>query len=203
MTQQWSISGDYVEACNCDVICQCIAMEPPDDSVCTGSFAFHIKDGQFGDVDLSELNVALLIRTEEGVMFDPETPWHIVLIIDETANEKQRAAIEDIYLGRAGGIFGAAADAHVESAEVETAPITFSRDNTDFSVEIDDTISMEAVGKSGFNGDLGMISPHPLTASLEMNMGQSTTATVSYADEFEWDVSGNNSFLGDFELTNA
>ncbi|WP_144799188.1 DUF1326 domain-containing protein [Halorubrum depositum] len=203
MTQQWSISGDYVEACNCDVICQCIAMERPDGGVCTGSFVFHIEDGRYGDVDLSGLDVALLIRTDEGVMFDPETAWNVVLIVDETAVEEQRAAIEDIYLGRAGGIFAAAADAHIESADVATAPVSFSRDGANFSVEVGDAISTEAVGKHGFNGDLGAISPHPLTETLEMSMGQSTTATVSYDDAFEWDVSGNNSFLGDFELANA
>lgn len=203
MTQEWTISGDYIEACNCDVTCQCIAMEPPDDGACTGSFAWHIEDGQYGDVDLSGLHVALLIRTEKGVMFDPDTIWHVVLLVDEAAEEDQQAAIEDIYLGRAGGIFGAAADAHVESAEVATAPFTFSRDGTDFSVDVGDVVSVEAVGKHGFNDDLGTISPHPLTKSLEMNMGQSTNATVSYDDAFDWDVSGNNSFLGDFELANA
>ncbi|WP_254532737.1 DUF1326 domain-containing protein [Natrinema gelatinilyticum] len=203
MTQKWTISGDYVEACNCDVMCQCIAMEPPDDGVCTASLLFHVQDGYYGDIDLGGLNAAMLVRTEEDVMFAPDTGWDVVLLVDEAADDDQRAALEDIYLGRAGGIFGAAADAHVESAEVATAPFTFSRDETDFSVEIGDIVSVEAVGKHGFNGELGTVSPHPLTASHEMNTGQSTTATVSYDEAFTWDVSGNNSFLGDFELANA
>lgn len=203
MAQEWTLSGDYVEACNCDVLCQCIAMELPDDDVCTASLLFHIRDGHYGDIDLGGLNVAMLVRTEEGVMFAPETAWDVVLLVDEAADADQRAGLEDIYLGRAGGIFGAAADAHVESAEVATAPFTFTRDGTDFSVEIGDIVSVEAVGKHGFNDEIGTISPHPLTASQEMNTGKSTTATVSYDDSFTWDVSGNNSFLGDFELANA
>lgn len=203
MTEEWNIRGDYVEACNCDVTCQCLAMEPPDDGVCTGSFLFHIDDGQYGDVDLSGLHVGLLIRTEEGVMFDPDTAWDVVLLVDETADDDQRAAIEDIYLGRAGGIFAAAADAHVESSEVAIAPFSYTRDGTDFSVEVGDIASVEAVGKRGFNDDIGTISPHPLTKSHELNMGKSTSATVSYDDTFAWDVSGNNSFLGDFELANT
>lgn len=203
MPQQWSISGDYVEACNCDVMCQCIAMEPPNDDVCTASLLFHVQEGHYGDVDLSGLGVAMLVLTEEGVMFAPDTGWDVVLIVDEAATEDQRAALEDIYLGRAGGIFGAAADAHVEHAEVATAPFRFGRDGTEFSVEIGDVVTVEAVGKEGFNGILGTISPHPLTASGEMNTGKSTTATVSYDEAFRWDVSGGNSFLGDFELANA
>lgn len=203
MVEQWHLKGDYVEACNCDVTCQCIWMEPPDDNVCTVSLAWHIQEGEYGDVDLSGLSVSMLIATEEGVMFDPDTEWDVVLLIDETADDDQRAALEDIYFGRAGGIFAPVADTHVQNAEVATAPFTFNRDGADFSVEIGDAVSMEVVGKAGFNEELGTISPHPLTKSLEMHTGKSTTATVSYNDDFSWDVSENNSYLGDFELANA
>ena len=203
MTQDWTIKGDYVEACNCNVACQCIWLELPDDDVCTASLAWHIQEGNYGDMDLSGLSVGMLVSTEEGVMFAPETGWHVVLVIDENANNKQRDALEDIYFGKAGGIWGAVADTHFESAEVATAPITFTRDDGDISVSIGDTATMEVVGSLGFNEEPGTISPHPLTKSHTMQTGKSTTATVSYDDDFAWDVSGNNSYLGDFELTNA
>lgn len=203
MTQDWTITGDYVEACNCDVACQCLWGQVPDDNRCIFSSIFHIADGQYGDVDLSGLHAALLARTEEGVMIDPDTAWHMVLIIDETANDDQQAALEDVFLGRAGGVFAAAADAHVVSAEVATAPYSFTRDEAEFSVEIGDTVSLAVVGNRGFNDELGTITPHPFTKSTKMKSGTSTTATVSYNDEFSWDVSENNSFLGDFELASA
>lgn len=203
VTENWSIRGDYVEACNCDVTCQCIWLEPPDDDVCTVSLAWHIDEGQYGDVDLSGLNVAMLVYTDEGVMFAPDTGWYVVLLIDRQADEKQRAALEEIYLGRAGGIWAPVAETHFETTEVATAPFTFTRDDDEFSVRVDDTVTMEVVGKVGFNDEFGTISPHPLTKSREMNTGKSTTASVSYDDEFSWDVSENNAYLGDFELANA
>ena len=203
MTREWVIKGDYVEACNCDVACQCIWLEPPDDDVCTVSLAWNIQEGHYGDIDLSGLSVGMLISTEEGVMFGPGTGWDVVLLIDEAADEEQHSAIEDIYFGRAGGIWAAVADAHVQTAEVAAAPIDFSRENADFSVEIGDVVSMDASGTAGFNEELGTITPHPLTKDLEMHTGKSTTATVSFSDEFEWDVSGNNAYLGDFELANS
>lgn len=203
MTKDWIIKGDYVEACNCDVTCQCIWMEPPDDNVCTVSLAWHIQEGEYGDVDLSGLSVAMLISTEEGVMFAPDTGWDVVLLVDEEADDEQQAALEDIYFGRAGGIWAAVADAHVETAEVATAPINFIRDDADISVSVGDIATMEVVGAPGFNEELGTISPHPLTKSREMQTGKSTTATVSYDNDFAWDVSGNNAYLGDFELANA
>lgn len=203
MPRNWTIEGDYVEACNCDVACQCVWMEPPDDGACTASLTWKIEDGQYGDVDLSGLGVGMLISAEDGVMFDSDTGWDVVLLVDEAADDEQRAALEDIYFGRAGGIFAPVADTHVETAEVATAPFTVTRDGADFSVEIGDVVSMEVVGKSGFNEELGTISPHPLTKSMEMHTGKSTTSTVSYDDEFSWDVSGNNSYFCDFELANA
>lgn len=203
MTEQWHLEGDYVEACNCDVTCQCIWLEPPDGDLCTVSIANHIREGHYGDIDLSGLSVALLISTEEGVMFAPDTGWDVILLIDEEASEEQQGALEDIYFGRAGGIFAPVADAHVQSAEATLAPITFSRDEDEFSVSVDDTLTMEVEGARGFNDEVGTITPHPLTNDYEMSTGKSMTATVDYDDRFQWDVSGNNSYLGDFELANA
>ena len=203
MTQDWTIRGDYVEACNCEVACQCIWLEAPEDDVCTVSLAWDVQDGRFGDVDLSGLKVAMLAVTDEGVMFAPDTGWHVVLFIDEEADDDQRAALEDIHLGRAGGIWAAVADTHFETTEVETAPITFTGDDGEFSATVGDVVTMDVVGKTGFNEELGTVSPHPLAKNLEPKTGKSETATVSYGDEFEWDVSGNNAFFSEFELANS
>jgi hypothetical protein len=203
MTTTWELSGDYVEACNCDVACQCIWLEPPDDDVCTATLAWHVADGRYGDVDLSGRNVAMLIETAEGVMFAPSTEWDVVLLVEETATTEQREAIEDVYLGRAGGIWAAAADGHYRSTEVATAPIAFDRDGDTTTVSVGDDAALEAVEKRGFGDQIGRVSPHPLTASGEMKTGKSTRSTVSYDDRFAWDVGGNNAYVGAFELTNA
>lgn len=203
MTEEWQLKGDYVEACNCDVTCQCIWLEPPDGNLCKVSIANHIRDGHYGDVDLSGLSIVWHISTEEGVMFAPDTEWDVVLLIDEEATDEQRDALEDIYFGRAGGIFAPVAETHVKGAEASLAPISFNRDGDEFSVSVDDTMTLEVEGARGFNEELGTITPHPLTNDHEMSTGRSTTATINYNDQFSWDVSGNNSYLGDFELANA
>ncbi|PCR90871.1 DUF1326 domain-containing protein [Natrinema ejinorense] len=203
MPQDWTIEGEYVETCNCDVACQCLWLEPPDDDACTASLAWKIRDGQYGPVDLSGLHVAMLARSEAGVMFDPDVAWQMVLLVDETASSDQQAAIEDIYLGRAGGIFAALADTHVERAEVTTAPISISRADGEIVATAGDIVSMEVVEKPGFNEDVGTVSPHPLAKDMTPKVGKSTTADVSYSDEFAWDVAGNNSYFSEFELANA
>lgn len=203
MTHDWTIKGDYIEACNCDVACGCVWMEEPTEGMCTASLAWHIREGQYGDVDLGGLSVGMLIASEEGVMFGPETGWDVVLLVDDAADDDQQAAIEDIYFGRAGGIWAAIADTHVESAEVVSVQIEFSRDGDEFSVEIGDVASMEASGIAGFNEEIGTIGPHPLTKDFEVHTGKSSTATVAYDEEFAWDVSGRNAYIGDFDQANA
>ena len=201
--ERWRIEGDYLEACNCDVVCQCLWMEAPDDNICTVSAAWHIQTGSYGDVDLSGLNAAWLINCEDGNPFDPDATWPLVLLLDGEADDDQQAALEDIFLGRAGGIFGAAVDAHAERVEVDTAPFSFERDDGAYSLDIGDVLEVTAAETGGVLGESGRVSPHPFTENLEMTTGKSTTATVSYDDEFTWEVTGNNSFLGDFELANA
>jgi hypothetical protein len=203
MVTDWGLSGEFVETCNCDVACQCIWLEEPDDGVCTAALAWHIRDGAYGDVDLSGRHAAMLISTAEGVMFDPATQWDVVLIVDEAASEAERAAIEDIYLGRAGGIWGPVAEGHFRSTEVATAPIEFDRDGDATTVSVGDDVTMAVVEKVGFNEEAGTITPHPLTADTKVTTAKSTRATVSYDDRFSWDVGGNNSYVCDFELTNA
>lgn len=71
MPNEWTINGDYLEACNCDIACQCIWMEAPDDDLCTVSLSWHIQDGAYGDVNLGGLNATWLVNCEEGNPFDP------------------------------------------------------------------------------------------------------------------------------------
>ena len=59
MAENWNISGTYFEACNCEAVCQCFFLSPPDPEECTVLIACHIDRGRMGDVNLNELNVAL------------------------------------------------------------------------------------------------------------------------------------------------
>ena len=50
----------YFEGCNCDVICPCIFMAHPDEGFCDVIPAWHIKNGNFGNISLDDLNVSFL-----------------------------------------------------------------------------------------------------------------------------------------------
>jgi hypothetical protein len=101
----WRIAGTYVESCNCEAPCPCRRINgvPGGRStygICLGALSWQIERGHSGATDLGGLRVALAIRysdDEEG------SPWTFVLYLDERAGDEQRGALEQIFLGRAGG----------------------------------------------------------------------------------------------------
>ena len=69
MATGWHLSGDYFENCNCDVVCPCLVStnapltSNPTQGVCDVALFFHIDSGNYGDVQLNGLNVALIAHT--------------------------------------------------------------------------------------------------------------------------------------------
>ncbi len=101
----WRISGSYLESCNCDAICPCrrIGGEAGGRSsygVCQGALSWAIEQGYAGDVDLAGLAVVLACRYDDD---EPGSPWDFVLYLDETASERQRAALQALFTGELGG----------------------------------------------------------------------------------------------------
>ena len=68
--------------------------------ICFGALAWLVEDGRVGDVDVSGLAAALVVRYDDD---EPGSPWTIVLHVDAAGNERQRAALADVFLGRLGG----------------------------------------------------------------------------------------------------
>ena len=75
MTNDWTLNGDYLEPCNCDVAWRCSWMEAPDDGVCTVSLTWHIQEGSHGDIDLSGLHATWPANCADGNPFGPGVTW--------------------------------------------------------------------------------------------------------------------------------
>ena len=105
MSGSWSLSGTYLESCNCDVICPCRRIGGRTGGrstygICEGALSWAIERGSVGDVDLAGLAVVLAVRYDDD---EPGSPWDFVLYLDERADERQREALEAIFTGRLGG----------------------------------------------------------------------------------------------------
>jgi hypothetical protein len=101
----WRISGTYLEACNCEAICPCRRIGGRQGGrsthgICLGSLSWQIEAGQAGGVELAGLRTVLANRYSDD---EPGSPWSFVLYLDERGDERQREALEGIFLGRLGG----------------------------------------------------------------------------------------------------
>jgi hypothetical protein len=102
----WRVRGSYFEGCNCEAICPCRAIHgqpggPSTYGECFGALSWIIEQGHADALDLSGLSVVMTLRYFDKVQ--PSTPWEVVLYVDERATAHERAALADIFLGRAGG----------------------------------------------------------------------------------------------------
>jgi hypothetical protein len=102
----YKISGTMVTACECTgALCPCNVDEVPNTSnnECQGVIALGVKSGTLDDLDLSGADAALLYTI-------PGKPsgggWRIGLIVDESASDEQAQALERIFSGKEGGMWG-------------------------------------------------------------------------------------------------
>jgi hypothetical protein len=101
----WRISGTYLEACNCEAICPCRRIGGRTGGrstygVCLGSLSWQIEAGYAGSVYLAGLRTVLAQRYDDD---EDGSPWSFFLYVDERGDDRQRQALEDIFLGRLGG----------------------------------------------------------------------------------------------------
>src|SRR5207244_2920440 len=82
---QWHLEGDWFDVCKCTIPCPCTFAQAPSEGDCEGILAWHIRDGQFGDVRLDDLNVVAL-GAFEGNLWAGEAKATMGIYIDERAD---------------------------------------------------------------------------------------------------------------------
>jgi len=122
---KWTISGDCTEACTSPPVCPYYwGSSTPTDlhdgkNQCEGAFSFHIKEGYYDNVDLAGLNAGIGFNSPVGGI-TAQVPWKSIIYIDAGADEKQAAALEDI--------FRTCWSAMGEVLKVKKAPISFTKE---------------------------------------------------------------------------
>jgi hypothetical protein len=99
----WTLKGQVVIACNCDYGCPCNFNALPTHGKCEGGWTWHVEEGSFDGVELAGLNFSVYVNWPGAIH---EGDGEAVILIDERANDKQRAAIEMLVGGSVGGPWG-------------------------------------------------------------------------------------------------
>src|SRR5579864_3751932 len=101
--ESWRIEGEYFESCNCELLCPCLlshAQARPTEGHCDVVLGIHINQGVYGKVDISRLNAVQPMMTPGAMAKGNGT---LAVYVDSRGNEAQRAALEAIFTGAAGG----------------------------------------------------------------------------------------------------
>jgi hypothetical protein len=99
----WTLKGHVVIACNCDYGCPCNFNARPTHGKCEGGWTWHVEEGTYEGVDLSGLNFSVYVNWPGAIH---EGNGEGVILIDERADDEQRAAIETLVSGGVGGPWG-------------------------------------------------------------------------------------------------
>ena len=103
MPGSWTLKGTVFVACNCDWGCPCNFNARPTTGKCEGGWTWHVEEGRYGDVTLDGLNFSVYANWPAAIH---EGNGEALLLIDERVDERQRAAIEALIGGKAGGPWG-------------------------------------------------------------------------------------------------
>jgi hypothetical protein len=161
---------------------------------------FHIDRGNYNEVPLDGLNVAMIARTP-GPM--AEGNWSIALYLDERADARQRQALEVIFTGADGGPLAAAAPLISTVLGVKAAPITYHKEGKRRSVEIPSIMHLAVHALPSLNPDaeIWAENAHDFATRVAMAVGEDKSTWTDYG--MRWDNSGKNGHYAPIKWSNA
>ena len=99
----WHIKGELILNCNCTVFCPCVislGVHYPTEGHCQAWLGVNIYEGRFGNEDLNDLKVAMLLdipgRMSRG-------DWKAGIFIDQRASAPAYEGLSQIFSGKAKG----------------------------------------------------------------------------------------------------
>ena len=198
--ESWRIEGEYFESCNCEVLCPCLlshAQARPTEGHCDVVLATHITRGECDGVDLSGLNAVQALTTPGPMAQGNGT---LAVYVDARANDAQRAALEAIFTGVAGGPPSLLAGMVSKRLPTRSAPIKYSGDGKVFSLAIDGVTDVTVEGVIGAGNQVVFLDNvgHPFSSRLA-----AAKATRShYKDHaLTFDNSGRNGHFSSIKWT--
>lgn len=198
-TTEWHIQGEYLENCNCEVLCPCgIPGSPqlPTEGHCDMALAFHIEEGNLNGVDLKDLSFVVVMYTP-GKMTEPD--WTTALYVDERADEEQRAQLGKILSGEIGGPMERFMALTANFLGTKYVPITFETEDRKRTVSIPSVMefNVEGIVRQGQSEPMRLENWRPWVPSLVM---AKATGTNTYTDHnMNWNNTGKNGYYASFQ----
>lgn len=200
MSDNWRVSGQYLESCNCKPACPCVFLSRPTEGNCTVVVGWHIDAGHFGDIDLAGLNVGLAVDSP-GTMH--EVPWKAAVYLDERASAQQKDALVKIFAGQSGGHPARLASHIGHVLGVASVPIEFTQDGKRRTLKIGKVADVDIEAIDGADRVDVQISGHPLCIAPGHPVTVAKSKALRYEDHgYRWTLSERNGLFSPFSYQN-
>jgi hypothetical protein len=138
----WSVRGNYVETCSCDLMCPCnLSLDHGATyDFCRVVLVFDVREGEVEGTDVSGRTVAAIADTPK-VMTDGG--WRLGMYVDDGASDEQFDKLVALFGGQLGGPMAALTPLVGEMLGVERAPIEVRHDGLLHSVRVGEAIDFE------------------------------------------------------------
>jgi hypothetical protein len=191
----YTLKGTYVGHCDCNQVCACAFDGPPTgrDGKCHGLLVHNIREGSLDDTDLSGVNVVMAYHAPSNIS---SGNLKLGIVVDEGASDEQAEALEQIFSGKAGGIFEDFTPLVGEWLGVERQSVGFS-DGDEPSARIGDTeVNFEAYRDA--EGNLSTVSNAAFGFAPTFTLGRSSGRSgvlgieidAEYGEAAEFEYSG-------------
>ena len=197
----WHITGDYIEACNCDFGCPCNYSGFPSKGNCEANVAFKIDKGSHGTTTLDGLKVFSTVKWPKAIH---EGNGTLALFVDEGATKEQRDALVRILTGQDGGMpWEILAATVTELKGPFFVPVTFESDGTKSKASVDGAEAELTPFTNPVSGEEheahtvlpgGFVWTDGLIAQSKRN--------VAKVDGVEFDWTGQNAYFAEIQWSN-
>lgn len=188
----WTIKADLVETCSCALVCPC-TMGPakPDQEWCSGVFVLDVTSGSSDGVDLTGAKAVMHFQLPGDFLGGIDKAR---MTYDSGVSEEQRAALDAIFHGEKGGLWGGMKEAIKEWLPSGVAAITITNGGSPGAkIEGIGEVTLQPVMTE--DGKRAKVSDAPVLAAFSMqsiDLGFST-AKFSDPDMRSWESRGHGS----------
>jgi hypothetical protein len=199
VSETWKLKGTLLIACNCDWGCPCNFNALPTTGKCEGGWTWHAEQGAYGETQLDDLNFSVYVNWPGAIH---EGNGEALVLVDERADDEQRAAIETLISGDAGGPWGILAWTWPTVHGPFAAPYELQLNGVDSRLRAGDYV--EFVGgpmRNPVSGDethAGIVLPQGILVKAA-DLGASESFRV--ANGISYDHSGQYISVGEFDYT--
>lgn len=145
----YSVEGQLLEVCTCNILCPCWVGGDPDEGYCDAIVGWNIKEGEIEGVDVSGRTFAMLVHIPGNVL---DGNWKARLYLDQDTSDAQQEGILNLWGGKLGGAITDLASLVGEVVSVEKTNITFDVVGVNGTIKIGDHSSASIEAFKGATG---------------------------------------------------